>query len=84
MALIRKAAWQNVGGYVPMEHGWEDFDLWCSFAEQGWHGVRIPEILARYRVHPGSMLQSKTNRPRALQATARILKRRHPWLKLQH
>ena len=84
MALIRKRAWQAVGGYMPLEHGWEDYDLWCSFAEQGWHGVRVPEILAQYRVHPGSMLQSRTNRPRALLATSRILKKRHKWLKLQH
>lgn len=84
MALIRKSAWQRVGGYASFEYGWEDFDLWCSFAEQGWHGVRVPEILAGYRVHHGSMLQSKTNRTGALRATARALKRRHPWLKLQH
>ena len=84
MALIRRSAWKKAGGYVPMEHGWEDFDLWCSFAERGWHGVRVPEILARYCVHPASMLQSKTNRPMALRATARALKRRHRWLKLQH
>jgi len=84
MALIRKSAWAEVGGYVPFEHGWEDFDLWCSFAQNGWHGVRVPEILARYRVHHASMLQSKTNRTHVLRKTAKALKRRHSWLNLQH
>ncbi|PHR60811.1 MAG: glycosyl transferase family 2 [Robiginitomaculum sp.] len=84
MALIRKQAWAEVGGYAHLPDGWEDFDLWCSFAEAGWHGVRVPEILARYRVHPDSMLQSTTNRLAVLRKTARKLKKRHNWLKLQH
>ncbi len=84
MALIRKQAWTEVGGYAHLPDGWEDFDLWCSFAEANWHGVRVPEILARYRVHPDSMLQSTTNRLAVLRKTAKKLKKRHNWLKLQH
>ena len=41
MALIRTDAWRSVGGYVTeqaLELGWEDYDLWLSFAMAGMHG----------------------------------------------
>jgi glycosyltransferase involved in cell wall biosynthesis len=63
MVLIRKAAWEQVGGYsrdMPVM-GWEDFDLWFKLARvKGW-GVLVPEILTRYRVHGTSMLRTVTN-----------------------
>jgi hypothetical protein len=62
MALIRRAALEQVGGFTTDSrlYGWEDFALWCSFAQAGLHGVQVPEILARYRLSPGSMI-SATN-----------------------
>jgi hypothetical protein len=62
MAMIRRAELLEVGGYVTDRrlHGWEDFALWCTFAERGWRGVRVPEILARYRAAFHSMI-SVTN-----------------------
>ena len=45
MALIRKSAWVQVGGYTPMQ-GWEDYDLWCKFMEAGIEGVFVPEFCA--------------------------------------
>jgi glycosyltransferase involved in cell wall biosynthesis len=63
MVLIRRAAWDQVGGYsrdMPVM-GWEDFDLWFKLARmKGW-GVLVPEILTRYRVHGTSMLRTVTN-----------------------
>jgi len=63
MVLIRKAVWEQVGGYsrdMPVM-GWEDFDLWFKLAgAKGW-GVLVPEILTRYRVHGTSMLRTVTN-----------------------
>jgi glutathione S-transferase len=59
-------------------YGWEDFDLWCKFVEQDFQGVLVPEILARYRVHPKSLLQAHT-KSRARSVTEEILER-HPWL----
>ena len=50
-ALIRRRLLVEVGGYAtdPRLYGWEDFDLWCTFAGRRLHGVRVPEIVARYR-----------------------------------
>jgi glycosyltransferase involved in cell wall biosynthesis len=50
-ALIRRDAIQAVGGYPSEEclEGWEAFALWCAFADRGWSGVRVPEILTRRR-----------------------------------
>jgi len=63
MVLHRKKIWEQVNGYsedMPA-NGWEDFEMWFKIASiEGW-GVRIPEILARYRVHYDSMLHQETN-----------------------
>ena len=58
MAMLRRSALLDVGGYVTDSrlHGWEDFALWCAFADQGHDGVRVPEIVARYRVALHSMI----------------------------
>jgi glycosyltransferase involved in cell wall biosynthesis len=58
MAMIRRDALLEVGGYTSDRRlgGWEDFALWCTFAERGSAGVRVPEILARYRTGVHSML----------------------------
>lgn len=80
MALHRKIVWEQVGGYAEdmPQNGWEDFDFWYRIAEiQGW-GVRIPEILARYRVHGKSMLRNETNQ--AHQALWNYLHEHHPTL----
>ena len=63
MALIRREALLAAGGFSSMavEEGWEDYDLWCRFAELGFEGVFLPELLCEYRVHGTSMLRSRTN-----------------------
>jgi hypothetical protein len=58
MALLRRSALEAVGGY-PTDarlYGWEDFALWCDFAQRGRHGVHVPEIVGRYRTGPRSMI----------------------------
>jgi hypothetical protein len=62
MAMMRRSALLEAGGYPtdPRLYGWEDFALWCSFADRGWRGVRVPEIVARYRLAMHSMI-SLTN-----------------------
>ncbi|WP_114990321.1 glycosyltransferase [Synechococcus sp. UW179A] len=80
MALVRRCAWEAVGGYSHILGGWEDFDFWCKLIEAGWHGVLYPQPLATYTQHGTSMLQSQTNqRQRQL---SRLLQHRHPWLQL--
>jgi hypothetical protein len=58
MALIRTRILRDLGGYTTdgRLHGWEDYDLWCRMAEQGLRATFVPEIVARYRVAPHSML----------------------------
>lgn len=62
MALLRTAGLRDLGGYTTDTrlHGWEDYDLWCHHAELGGRGAFVPEIVARYRSSPHSML-SLTN-----------------------
>ncbi len=64
MVLMRKAAWKQAGGYsedMPY-NGWEDYELWFKIAENDGWGIRIPEILCRYRMHVDSMLYVETNK----------------------
>lgn len=62
MAMMRRSALLDAGGYTtdPRLYGWEDFALWCALADRGWRGVRVPEIVARYRLAMHSMI-SLTN-----------------------
>ena len=63
MALIRREALLAARGFSSsaVEQGWEDYDLWCRFAELGFEGVFLPELLCEYRVHGTSMLRTRTN-----------------------
>ena len=80
MALVRREAWQAVGGYTHIRGGWEDFDFWCCLIDAGWHGILCPQVLATYRLHGDSMLQSQTNNHQ--RRLSRLLQQRHPWLQL--
>ena len=58
-SMIRKAAWQRLGGYrADDEHvyGWEDWDLWLRLANEGGRAMLVTQILGRYRVQRGSMI----------------------------
>ncbi|MCP9799192.1 glycosyltransferase [Synechococcus sp. RedBA-s] len=80
MALVRRSAWEQVGGYRHIPGGWEDYDFWCSLIEAGFEGVLCPQRLATYYSHGSSMLATETNRQR--RAVARQLQQLHPWLTL--
>ena len=83
MALVSRAAWASVGGYDHHRTGWEDFDLWCSLAERGLRGVRVPgEALAEYRVHATSMIQTAMRKREKVRWMRSHLYSRHPWLTL--
>ena len=59
MAMVQVDAWREVGGYVTdpaLELGWEDYDLWLSFASHGYRGTHVREIVGRYRIHGLSSL----------------------------
>ena len=79
MALIRKSAWAHVGGYVKGAFiGWEDYELWCRFVEHGFWSAAVPDAIAGYRVHRGSMLRSTTEP--AMQRVVDAIRAAHPWL----
>lgn len=74
MALIRVDGWRHVGGYVTeqsLELGWEDYDLWLSFAMAGMHGAYVREVVGRYRAHGVSSLTTTTLDTASLQAKLR-------------
>ena len=58
MAIIRRERLEQLSGYTSDRrlYGWEDYDLWCRVAEAGGHGAFVPNIVARYRVSPTSMI----------------------------
>lgn len=80
MALVRRSAWEKVGGYQHLPYGWEDYDFWCSLITNGFFGILCPQILAAYYKHNRSMLRTHTQR--SIRETSRILQKRHPWLQL--
>jgi len=83
MALVSRAAWIAAGGYGTVRTGWEDFDLWCCFAELGLRGERLPgEALAEYRVHGSSMIHDAMRNRDKVKWMMGHLKQRHPWLNL--
>lgn len=81
MALVRRSAWEAVGGYQHIPGGWEDYDFWCCLIDADFHGIICPEILANYTVHCSSMLHSSTSR--RIRQISRLLQQRHPWLQLE-
>jgi glycosyltransferase involved in cell wall biosynthesis len=82
MALVSKPAWAAVGGYVHIEHGWEDYDFWCRFAERGLLGVKVREVLAEYRVHRASMLHTATDVADNKPLLVADMEGRHGWLSI--
>ena len=80
MALVSRRAWLDVGGYTHIEGGWEDYDFWCKFIEQGYVAAFVPEMLCRYRIHGTSMLRTET--ARSYDAVFIEMTLRHPWMKL--
>ncbi len=57
LALLRTDILRELGGFTLERrlYGWEDYDLYCRIAEQGDHGVLVPEVVAAYRQSPASM-----------------------------
>jgi glycosyltransferase involved in cell wall biosynthesis len=53
-ALMRRASFQEVGGYdLGMRTSrYEDWDLWLRLAERGLHGFALRRPLLQYRKHP--------------------------------
>ncbi|MCZ6493161.1 MAG: glycosyltransferase [Planctomycetota bacterium] len=68
--LIRKAAFQDVGGYRPQFETAEDLDLWLRLAERG-KLANLPQVLLKYRLHDRSV--SHERRARMRETTYRVV-----------
>lgn len=79
MALIRRERLLETGGYAVLAEdvSWEDYDLWCRFAELGYEGVFVPELLSEYRVHDDSRNRTVSPHYHAMMAEMAL---RHPRL----
>ncbi|MGI3778225.1 MAG: glycosyltransferase, partial [Janthinobacterium lividum] len=82
MALVAKWAWAAGGGYDHVRFGWEDYDFWCRLVERGLWGEAVPEVLAEYRVHRGSMIHTQTEQRANKRSLVDDMERRHPWLRI--
>ncbi len=73
-SMVRRDALLAVDGWQ-LRNGYEDWDLWMSFAERGWTGVYVPGVALRYRRRDGRMLADCLPRHDELMAELRA---RHP------
>jgi glycosyltransferase involved in cell wall biosynthesis len=51
LGLVRRAAWEDAGGFDPAIDGYEDWDFCLSALEHGWRGLQIPQVTHEYRKH---------------------------------
>lgn len=60
MVLWRRRVLDDLGGYTTDHrlYGWEDYDLWCRFAEQAGDAAFLPQVVARYRATGHSMIST--------------------------
>jgi cellulose synthase/poly-beta-1,6-N-acetylglucosamine synthase-like glycosyltransferase len=54
-SIIRRSAFEAVGGFDGALRSAEDLDLWIRLLSAGWRGAILPEVLVRYRRRPGSL-----------------------------
>lgn len=57
-AMIRRTAFEQVGGYDESLDAAQDFDLWLKLAEVG-RLANLPDVVLHYRLHTGSVTCSR-------------------------
>jgi glycosyltransferase involved in cell wall biosynthesis len=55
-ALIRRALFDDVGGWDPEFRGYEDWEFWLHALERGWRGERVRAVTYEYRRHGDTMI----------------------------
>ncbi|WP_226018773.1 rhamnan synthesis F family protein [Novosphingobium sp. FKTRR1] len=83
MTMLRRDTVEALGGFHPIRHGWEDYDLWLRLCEAGEELLLVPEVLSRYRNHASSMLRQQTNIDESIGELTQDMRRRHPWVQLE-
>ncbi|MGZ5387776.1 MAG: glycosyltransferase family 2 protein [Solirubrobacterales bacterium] len=54
LGLIRRACWEDAGGFDPAIDGYEDWDFCLSALERGWVGLQVHQVTHEYRKHERS------------------------------
>jgi len=72
-ALFRRSAFLAAGGWNPEYRQMPDFEYWLRLGLQG-EFVHVPEVLASFRVHPGSQTYAVVSETRA-EEPIRIIER---------
>jgi glycosyltransferase involved in cell wall biosynthesis len=67
-SLIRREAFESVGGYHPLLWGFEDWSLWISILQKGWQARCVHEPLFWYRRRRSSLADRDTRRKAELNA----------------
>lgn len=71
LGLVRRTAWEEVGGFDPELRGFEDWGFTLSVIEHGWHGRRLDRVVLEYRKHGRSGLEDDRRRYRELYRSLR-------------
>lgn len=58
-SLVRKQAFEEVGGFDEQLCGYEDDDLFLRLFANGWKNVYLPESLSQWRIYSGSTSYSE-------------------------
>lgn len=64
--MLRKAAWQAVGGYdESMRQGYEDWEFYLRLSQAGYCGIELPKVYYNYALATGGMLISRSSQVHA-------------------
>jgi glycosyltransferase involved in cell wall biosynthesis len=74
LGLIRREAWEQVGGFDPSLTGFEDWDFTLATLAHDLHGHRLDRVVLEYRKHGRSGLEGDRRRYRQLY---RLLRAKH-------
>jgi glycosyltransferase involved in cell wall biosynthesis len=77
LVLVRRDAFDEVGGFEPSLRSCGDWDLWLRIAQRGHRFVPDDEIRVDYRVHPGQLSGDQLLQRRENVA---VLERAWPWV----
>jgi glycosyltransferase involved in cell wall biosynthesis len=73
-SLIRREAFDSVGGFDADVPGYEDWDLYLGLLGRGWEGLRVEEFTLEYRRHGRTTLSVDR---RGYRRRYRALRRKH-------
>jgi glycosyltransferase involved in cell wall biosynthesis len=72
LGMIRREAFEQVGGFHEGIEGFEDWDLMLAFLERRWTAVGIDHVVLDYRKHDHSALESDRRNYRVLYRDLRV------------